>query len=309
MKILITCPPMLGAMDQLRGRFLEKRVDVATPAVAQTVPAATLARWLPGVDGWIVGDDPATRRVLAAGRAGRLRALVKWGVGTDNVDFDACADLGIAAAHTPGMFGREVADVAMGYVAALARDTFRIDREVRRGGWPKPAGISLAGKTVALVGFGDIGRQLARRLLAAEMKVIAYDPAFRAGRGLARVRRGRWPERLGEADFVVLCCALTPASRHLLNAGSLALLKRGVRIVNVARGPLIDEAALAGALAAGGVHSAALDVFETEPLPRAAPLRRFEQCLFGSHNSSNTREAVLRASHRAIDLLFGFLRI
>ncbi|MFN6035371.1 MAG: NAD(P)-dependent oxidoreductase, partial [Dolichospermum sp.] len=107
----------------------------------------------------------------------------------------------------------------------------------------------------------------------------------------------------------VLTCALTPDNWHILNKKTLALAKRGLRIVNVARGPLIDEVALAEALASGQVHSVALDVFEVEPLPEESPLRQFEQCIFGSHNASNTVDAVHRASERAIALLFDFLGV
>lgn len=309
MKILVTCPPMLRAMDHYRARFTEKGIEVVMPEVVQVLTEDELVALVPQCDGWVIGDDPATRRVFTAAKAGRLRAAVKWGVGTDNVDFDACADLGIAIAHTPSAFGREVADVAMSYVTALARETFLIDRGVRQGGWPKPAGISLAGKTVGLIGFGDIGRQIARRLIAAEMKVIVYDPQFQPQQGLDRVEPSRWPDRLDEADFLILCCALTAENRHMLNTDTLARTKRGVRLVNVARGPLIDETALLAGLETGQLHSAALDVFEVEPLPVGSALRRFERCVFGSHNSSNTVEAVVRTSHQAIDLLFDFLNI
>ena len=296
-------------MDLYRSRFTEKGIEVVMPEVVQVLTEDELVALVPQFDGWVIGDDPATRRVFTAAKAGRLRAAVKWGVGTDNVDFGACADLGIAIAHTPSAFGREVADVAMSYVTALARETFLIDRGVRQGGWPKPAGISLAGKTVGLVGFGDIGRQIARRLIAAEMKVIVYDPRFQPHRGLDRVEPSRWPDRLDEADFLILCCALTAENRHILNTDTLARTKRGVRLVNVARGPLIDETALLAGLETGQVHSAALDVYEVEPLPVGSALRRFERCVFGSHNSSNTVEAVVRTSHQAIDLLFDSLSI
>src|SRR3546814_10081018 len=131
---------------------------------------------LPQYEGWIIGDDPATRRVVEAGKAGRLKAAVKWGIGVDNVDFAACKDLDIPIVNTPNMFGGEVADVAVGYVIGLARQLFQIDRGIRAGEWPKPAGMSLAGKRVALVGFGDIGRSTARRLAAFDMPIIAYDP-------------------------------------------------------------------------------------------------------------------------------------
>jgi D-3-phosphoglycerate dehydrogenase / 2-oxoglutarate reductase len=307
MKILVTCPPMLGQIDRFRSEFASRGAALTTPEVAQTLSVEELKALVPEHDGWIIGDDPANRDVLEAGVRGRLKAAVKWGIGIDNVDFAAAQDLGLPIANTPFMFGREVADVAASYVIALARETFLIDRGVRAGGWPKPAGVSLAGKTAAVVGFGDIGRNIAKRLLASDMQVLAYDLLFTAVPGLEAVQPAGWPQRLEEADFLILACNLTTENYHLVNADSLARSKPGLRLVNVARGPLVDEPALIAALASGQVHSAALDVMEVEPLPEDSPLRNHERCIFGSHNGSNTVDAVIRASERAIELLFGFL--
>ncbi|MCB1943037.1 MAG: phosphoglycerate dehydrogenase [Candidatus Accumulibacter sp.] len=308
MRVLVTCPPMLGMIDDFRPIFDRHGVEVTAPRVVQTLSVAELKEIVPQHDGWIIGDDPATRDVFTAGRAGRLRAAVKWGIGVDNVDFAACAELGIPIVNTPNMFGGEVADIAVGYVIALARETFAIDRGVRQGEWPKPRGISLAGKTVALVGFGDIGKSAAKRLLAADMTVIAYDPVAADTRELAKVERADWPKRLEEADFIVVTCALTPSSRHMLNEETLSKSKDGVRVVNVGRGPIIDQTALEAALRAGKVHSAALDVFEIEPLPMDSYLRTHPRCVFGSHNASNTADAVTRTSEIAIARLVAFLK-
>ena len=228
------------------------------------------------------------------------------GIGVDNVDFAACKDLGIPITNCPNMFGGEVADVGMSYLAALARETFAIDRGVREGRWPKPRGLSLAGRTLGLVGLGDIGRNLARRALAADMKVVAYDP-FYAGPLPDGIERATWPERVGEADFLGFTCALTKANTHRLDADVLAQCKDGVRITNVARGPLIDEPALIAAMRSGKVHSVALDVFEVEPLPTESPLRGMPNTIFGSHNGSNTVDGVVRCSRFAIDTLLGYL--
>jgi D-3-phosphoglycerate dehydrogenase len=300
---------MLGLINEFRHLFTEKSIDLHCPLVKQTLSVEELKELLPQFDGWIIGDDPANAEVFKAGHQGKLKAAVKWGVGVDNVDFKAAKELGIPITNTPRMFGGEVADVAVGYVIGLARQTFWIDREVRKGNWIKPSGTSLAGKTVALVGFGDIGRNTAKRLLAFDLKVIAYDPYFQAQDNLSQVESSIWPNRLEEADFIVLTCALTADNYHLLNADIFAKVKPAVKIVNVARGPLIDESSLIDALSSGQVDSAALDVFEVEPLPLDSPLRGFEQCIFGSHNSSNTVDAVRRASHQAIALLFDFLGV
>lgn len=307
LRVLVTCPPMLGMIDTFRPLFEARDVELTAPDVVQTLSVSELKALVPHYDGWIIGDDPATREVLAAGRSGRLKAAVKWGVGVDNVDLKACRDLGIQVANTPNMFGSEVADVAVGYVVALARETFAIDREVRAGGWPKPKGISLSGKTAGVLGFGNIGRNVAKRLLAAEMRIIAYDRAARPADRSRVIDVETWPHRLGEVDFLIITCALTASSHHMVNAKMLAQTKKGVRIVNVSRGPIIDESALVAALGSGQVYSVALDVFEQEPLPSNSPLRDHSRTIFGSHNASNTADAVDRASRTAIQKLFEYL--
>lgn len=307
MKILVTCPPMLHMIDSFRSMFSEYGVEITTPNVVQTLSVDELKILVPQHDGWIIGDDPATREVFETGKARNLKAAVKWGIGVDNVDFAACKDLDIPIINTPNMFGGEVADIAVGYVIALARETFEIDRGVRAGQWPKPRGISLAGKTVALVGYGDIGKNTAKRLLAAEMRIIAYDPFYKADSAMPQVQTASWPDRIEEADFIVINCALTPSSRHMLNADVLSKAKYGVRVVNVGRGPIIEEAALESALKSGKVYSAALDVFEEEPLPLQSSMRSHPHCIFGSHNASNTVDAVVRTSEIAIGKLMGFL--
>jgi D-3-phosphoglycerate dehydrogenase len=300
-RLLLTAPPMLGAIETFRPLLMGRGFEVTAPSIVQTMSEEQLIGIIPQFDAWIAGDCPVSRRVMQAGRAGRLRAIVKWGVGVDNVDFAAARELGMAVANTPGVFGNEVADVALGYVIALARETHLIDRAVRAGGWPKPAGLSLNECRAALVGYGNIGRAIAHRLRACGTTVTVYDPL---ARGLEPgCLPAVWPERLEEADFLVLACALTDSSRYLVDERALARCRPGVRIVNVSRGALIDERALERALASGHVHSAALDVFESEPLPAASPLRGHERCIFGSHNGSNTVHAVARASHRAMALL------
>lgn len=308
MRILVTCPPMLGMIQEFLAPAREQGFELVPAKVTQTLSQDELVALLPEYDGWIIGDDPATRRVFEAGKAGRLKAAVKWGIGVDNVDFAACKDLGIPIINTPQMFGGEVADIALAYTIGLARHLFEIDRGVRAGGWPKPPGLSLAGKTVGVIGFGDIGRATARRLAACETRLIAYDPGNEDDGGIAGLERAAWPARVEEADFLVFTCSLNAANRHMLNAEVLARCKPGVQVVNVARGLLIDEPALIAALQSGHVKAAALDVFEDEPLPADSPLRAMPQCIFGSHNASNTQDAVRRASVEAMSRLFGFLR-
>jgi D-3-phosphoglycerate dehydrogenase / 2-oxoglutarate reductase len=300
---------MLRRIGDFEAIFQEKKIEIFTPNVVQTLTEAELLALVPNFDGWIIGDDPATEDVLRAGVKGKLRAAVKWGVGVDNVNFAAAKALNLPISNTPLMFGNEVADIALNYVIGLARQTFLIDRKVRQGEWIKPAGISLKNKRVALVGFGDIGLQTAKRLDACGMVLQIYDPYAKEKDKIAHFEFLHFPQKIEQADFIVLTCALTPETKHLLNENIFKQLKKGVRIVNVSRGGLIDETALLAALQDGTIHSAALDVFETEPLPLTSPLHQFENCIFGSHNASNTVDAVRRASLKAIELLFGFLGV
>lgn len=307
-QVVVTCPPMLGLIEEFTEYAAARGVELVPAKVTQILSEPELKDLIPQYDGWIIGDDPATADVFKAAKAGKLTAAVKWGIGVDNVDFAACKDLGIPIINTPMMFGREVADMALGYVIGLARHLFEVDRAVRLdNAWPKPPGMSLAGKKVGVIGMGDIGRNVITRLMACEMDVVAYDPGVNGDGGIAGLGRAVWPEQVEEMDFLVFTCALNQHNFHMLDADVLAQAKDGIRIVNVARGPLIDETALIAALKSGKVYSAALDVFEIEPLPQNSPLRDMPRCIFGTHNGSNTKDAVIRASHEAIDKIAGFL--
>jgi D-3-phosphoglycerate dehydrogenase len=310
MKVLITCPPMLRQIEKFRKTFEQNGIEIITPDVVQILSEEELIKIVPEVDGWIIGDDPATKKVFTEAKKGKLKAAVKWGVGVDNVDFKACKELNIPISNTPNMFGGEVADLALGYLVGLARESHFIDREVRKGNWVKPSGISISGKTIAVIGLGDIGSQTVKRLKGFNVNILGYDPFV--NNSLDELRDVHFlplDDIFMQSDFIILTCALTESSKHLINATSIAKMKDGVRLINVSRGPLINENDLIIGLLSGKVHSAALDVFEVEPLPINSELLKLDKCIFGTHNGSNTVEAVSRASIKAIDILFNYLGI
>lgn len=310
MRILITCPPMIKQIDRYKDYLQSVGVDFYCPNVVQTLSEQELVELLPNFDGWIIGDDPATRTVFTAGKKGLLKAAVKWGVGVDNVDFNACKDLGIPIINTPGMFGNEVADIAICYLIGLARDLFLIDHETKNGSWYKPTGISLQDKKIAVIGCGNIGQQLVKRLIAFDTFIEIYDPYCNHGQ-FSNFYKVRFNNDLNgcltDADFVVVTCSLTKDSYHMLNRDNLSLTKHDLRLVNVSRGPIINEKDMIELQKEGHIYGVALDVFETEPLPANNELRNFKTNIFGSHNASNTIEAVDRTSYKAIDLLCNFL--
>lgn len=304
LRALVTCRQMQDVMDRFAPEFERRGIEVVQPEVVQQPSEAELIDIIGNFDGMIAGDDPLTADVLA--HAGRMQIISKWGVGTDGIDKAAAAERGIKVTNTPNVFGDEVADVAMGFVTMLARQLHRIDASVRGGGWLKIRGQSLTGLTLGIIGFGSIGQAVGRRGLGFGMEVLAYDVTDASQAAAAEMGVGYVPldALLGASDYVVLCAPLTPATRHIINAQTLAQMRDGARLVNVSRGPLVDEPALVDALRSGKLAAAGLDVFEEEPLPASSPLREFPDCVFGSHNGSNTLEGVLRASALAVDNLF-----
>lgn len=302
--ILVTCPPMIGMIDQFENHSKKLGLKLVPAKVSQTLSINELIELVPNYEGWIIGDDPASREVVYAGKQGKLTAAVKWGIGTDNIDFNAFESLDLPIENTPGMFGNEVADIALGYLISLSRNTFQIDKAVRKGDWIKPIGISLKDKIVGVVGFGDIGQSTAKRLIACDMKVIAYDPFYSGDKFFDKnVEFANWPVKLEKCDFIIFNCALTKSSFHMVNNETIQLMKKGVRIINVSRGQVIHEISLIKHLESGHIHSVALDVYENEPISINSPLTKSDRTILGTHNASNTFEAVKRTSLKALDIL------
>ena len=312
---------MIKQSEKYSELYKNHNIQITIPKFTQTLSEDELCELLPKFDGWIIGDDPATRRVFEAGLKGKLKAAVKWGVGVDNVDFEACKDLNIPITNIPGVFGEEVSDVALGYLLCLTRKLHLINLENMKGNWFKPPGRSLTNKKVCLVGFGDIGRCTARKLLAFNMKVYVSDPGFekvdnvinckynsdlKIDDKLKDVEISNLDMSLKNADYVIITCSLNKNTFQLINKEKILLTNKGVIIINVARGPIINESDLVELLNNGHVHSVGLDVFEKEPLVNKN-LLNFNQNLYGSHNGSNTIEAVNKTSKIAIKKINGFL--
>jgi D-3-phosphoglycerate dehydrogenase len=306
-RVLITCPQLQSTIHHYHDIFAEHDIEIELPRVVQRLSEPELLDMIHRFDGVIAGDDEFTARVLE--KAKRLKIITKWGVGIDAIDLAAAKRLDIGVVNTPDVFTDEVGDIVMGYITLLARQLHKLDQSVRNGGWLKVQGISLRGKTLGVIGVGNIGRAVARRAVVAGMSAIGYDiaPVPASLMEETGMRLVGLDELLQASDFISLNCNLTASNRHMLGPREFRLMKTGVYIINTARGPLIDEAALVQALRDGGVAGAALDVFEDEPLQLDSPLRQFGNCIFGTHNSSNTFEAVMRVNELAISNLLAGL--
>ena len=231
--------------------------------------------------------------VIAAAK--NLKAVGRAGVGVDNVDVDAATARGIVVMNTPGGNTISTAEHAFSLLVSVARKIPQADASVKCGKWDRKSfqGVELNGKTLAILGMGRIGTEVAKRALAFGMRVLAYDPYLSEAR--AKTLQVELIENLEDAlphaDFVTMHMPLTDETKHMLNAPRLAKLKKGARIVNCARGGLIDEKALADALASGHVAGAAIDVFEQEPPTEDNPLRNAPNIVFTPHLGASTAEA------------------
>lgn len=274
-------------------RVLEARPDVRVlvlPAPTET----ELARALPEAEGVVmVMEQPAlTARLIDL--APRLRIACRFGAGYDNFDVPALTRRRIPLATTGIANAQTVAEHALYLMLALAKRGPALDRAVKSGAWPRSFGaVELAGMTCLVVGYGRIGRQVARLAAAFGLRIVVVDPRV-PGDAVARdgfERADSLSAGLPDADFVVLACALTPATRHLIDATRLAQMKPGAFVVNVARGPIIDERALAAALHDRRLGGAGLDVLEAEP-PRAGnPLLVRDDVVLTPHTAAYLRTA------------------
>ncbi|HZC59645.1 MAG TPA: phosphoglycerate dehydrogenase [Chthoniobacterales bacterium] len=227
--------------------------------------------------------------------AKHLKVIGRAGVGVDNVDVDAATRRGVIVMNTPGGNTVSTAEHAFSLLVSIARSIPQAHASVKEGKWDRKSfeGVELQGKILGIFGMGRIGTEIARRAIAFGMRPVAYDPYLSPSR--ARSLQVELFEDLGDvlarSDFLTMHMPLTPETKHLINAERIAKMKRGVRIVNCARGGLIDEQALYDGLKSGQVAAAALDVYETEPPPADYPLRSLPNIVFTPHLGASTAEA------------------
>jgi D-3-phosphoglycerate dehydrogenase len=287
-KVLVADPVSQRGVEELAaGGALEVVVNTG-------LKEAELIALIPKFSALVVrSQTKVTAAVLDAAK--KLKVVGRAGVGVDNVDVDAATRHGVIVMNTPGGNTISTAEHAFSLLMSIARSIPQADASVKAGKWDrkKYEGVELYNKTLGILGMGRIGTELARRAIAFGMRVVAYDPYLSVSR--ARSLQVELVEDLDtlvpQADFITMHMPLTDETRHMLDARRLALCKKGVRIVNCARGGLIDEAALGEALKSGQVAAAALDVYEVEPPPADFALRALPNIVFTPHLGASTAEA------------------
>jgi glyoxylate reductase len=313
----VTEGPRVFATRRLPGAALERLARHSRLEVwpePEPPPAAELVRRTAAADGLLcLLTDRVDAGLLAA--CPRLRAISSCSVGVDHVDLAAASRLGIPVGHTPGVLAETTADLAFGLLLAAARRIPEADRFVRAGGWTQarrwdPEGFlgrDLHGAVLGIVGLGAIGRAVARRAAGFSMRVLGWSRSPRAPSALAGVERVALDALLAQADFVTLHVALAAETQGLLGRDAIARMKPGAVLVNAARGGILDEAALAEALAEGRLAGAALDVFAREPLEADSPLLAAPRLVLTPHIGSASVATRQRMAELAVDNLLAGL--
>lgn len=275
-------------------------------------PEMTQEELLAAVDGYealvVRSRTQVTREVIGRGRS--LRIIGRAGVGVNNIDLEAATARGIVVVNVPDGNTIAACEHTLALMLALARNVPAAAQSLAAGRWERQrfTGVELYGKTLGVVGFGRIGSEVAKRALAFGMKVVAYDPyASPAQAEKLGVRLVPLDEVLREADFLTIHAPLTPQTRNLIGARELALTKPGARLVNCARGGIVNEQALYEALASGHLAGAALDVFEREPPPPDHPLLRLPTVLATPHLGASTVEAQVACALEVAEQVARFL--
>src|SRR5580693_8116989 len=284
MKIVVAEKISASAVDLLR----EPRWVVVTPDNME----GGLGAQLESADALIVRSAVQVNTELLA-KARKLRVIGRAGVGVDNIDLEPATRQGIAVMNTPGANAVAVAEHTLAMMLALARQLCRANELMHAGKWEKKSlqGTELRGKKLGIIGLGKVGMEVARRARAFGMEVIGHDPFVSIAVAKEEsITLAKLDEVFAASDYLTLHVGLTPQTTGMINAESLKKMKRGVRLVNCARGELIDEAALAHALKQGHVTGAALDVFVEEPL-KNSPLTALENLILTPHIGGSTHEA------------------
>ena len=289
--------------------FEEANCEVAYLPGSAPWPEEETREQLAGMDGILAGGDYGNPFTLE--KADRLKVIARSGVGYDRIDLDLCSERGIVVTNTPGAMADAVADEALALMLALIRRVFEGDRQVKAGAYAVTVAEDLAAMTLGLVGCGRIGAEVVRRAAAFKMRILVYDPWVEAAAiealGAAQVSLD---ELLAQADVISLHTPLSSDNEGMINADFLGRMKAGSYLLNTARGPLVDEAALIEALKNGPVAGAALDCQATEP-PTGISLElvRLENVIAMPHAASNTITArermALWAAQSIVDCLEG----
>ncbi len=307
-KILITPKSFFRARDKADEIFSQFDLDIVENNTGKTLTKQQMIELCSDVDGVIVGLDPMDEEVLRSAK--NLKAISKYGVGLDNIDLKVAEELGIKVRKAEGTNTRSVAELTIGLFFALSRSIPKAVADVKDGRWDRTIGTEIGAKVVGIIGFGAIGREVAKMSSGLEMEIMAYDPYFNDVEltKAMNVKMTNIDEILEKADFVTLHLPLNEETNKIINSKTLSRMKQTAYLVNTARGELVDEDALYEALKNGIIAGAAQDVFSQEPPDKQNKLLALDNFILTPHIGAYTKEAtermVVTSAKNLIEMLF-----
>src|SRR4030042_103268 len=303
-KIAVTAPYLQIEWDEYKD--LLAGFDVIVPKVEERFEEDEMIKILSeGIEGIICGDDRITKRVIDSAPA--LKLIVKWGTGIDSIDKTYAESKGVRVLNTPNAFTIPVSETTIGLILSILRKIEENNRLMHNGQWFKPKGYTLNELTIGIIGYGNIGSEVARKLSVFSENVLWHD--IKSDEELRKLNRTFYGKRaslntlLTMSDVITVHCDLNPASIHLVNSSLINRMKDGVILINTARGPIVTEDDLTAAITNRKVSYAGLDVYEKEPLPAGSLLRKMDNCILLSHNTNSGHIAWKNVHLNSISML------
>ncbi len=307
-KVLVSATYLQDDIKDYLGIFKKHNISIDQPKVIEKLTEQELLKIIHFYDGIVCGDDEITKSVID--QAKNLKVIVKWGTGIDSIDSAYAKSKGIPVYRTTNAFTEPVADQALAFVLALVRNIFQSQKLMWDKKWKKVQGSTLSEKTLGIIGFGNIGQAIARRAQAFGAHILANDIKMIPSAVVKKHSTKMVPltTLLKQSDIICVSCDLNPTSYHLLTKKQFKIMKPSTMVVNIARGPIIQETALLWALKNKKIAGAGLDVFEKEPLKSTHQLRKINNVILSAHNANSSPKYWHKVHQNSISMLLKGLK-
>jgi D-3-phosphoglycerate dehydrogenase len=307
MKVLLTSTSFQDTPGAHQALLEKQRFEVVQ--LRGPLKEAILLDVIQDFEGIICGDDEITRAVIEKGVRGKLRIISKYGIGLDKIDLDAAKDLAIPVTNCPGVNHVTVAEHVFALLLSYAKNIIPENQFMREQKWVRLIGSELFGKTMGIMGTGNVGKEVAKRAVAFGMKVVAFDKYrsedFAAQYGIAYCNASE--ELIGQSDFISLNLSLVAGTNHIIGKPALEFMKDGVVIVNTARAGLVDQDAVIKGIESGKIKAYLTDVLEEEPMAKDHPFLKYDNIIITPHIGSRTYENVVNQGIMAVENLLKYI--
>lgn len=300
-KILITWRFLIRDIKKYSEKFKKYNIKYDFFKTDQYVKERELSKIIHKYDGIICGDDEITSTVID--KAKKLRVISKWGTGIDSINKNYAKKKNIKVFNTPGAFTNAVAEHAIGLMLSITRNITFNHLDILRNDWSKRICHTIEGKNIGIIGYGKIGKKIHKLLNVFKPNIIIND--------IKKISKKRTTlnNLLKISDIIFIACDLNETSKHLIKMKELKIMKKQAILINISRGPIIDNTALVKALNRKLISCAGLDVYETEPIEKNSELLKLDNCIFTSHNAFNSKETIDRINLLSVDNLINHLKL